>query len=47
VPFLGEIPLDLAIRQRADSGLPIVVTEPDSPQAEVYRGIAVAMMAGL
>ena len=47
VPFLGEIPLDLAIRQRADSGLPIVVTEPDGPQAEVYRGIATAMMAGL
>jgi ATP-binding protein involved in chromosome partitioning len=47
VPFLGEIPLDLAIRQRADSGLPIVVTEPDSPQAEVYRGIAAAMMAAL
>jgi ATP-binding protein involved in chromosome partitioning len=47
VPFLGEIPLDLAIRQRADSGLPIVVTEPDSPQAEVYRGIATTMMAGL
>jgi ATP-binding protein involved in chromosome partitioning len=46
VPFLGEIPLDLSIRERADSGLPIVVTEPDSPQAEVYRGIAVAMMAG-
>jgi ATP-binding protein involved in chromosome partitioning len=45
VPFLGEIPLDLAIRQRADSGLPIVVTEPDGPQAEVYRGIATAMMA--
>jgi ATP-binding protein involved in chromosome partitioning len=47
VPFLGEIPLDLAIRQRADSGLPIVVTEPDGPQAEVYRGIAMAMMAAL
>lgn len=43
VPFLGEIPLDPAIRERADSGLPIVVTEPDGPQAEVYRGIVEVM----
>ena len=47
VPFLGEIPLDLAIRERADSGLPIVIAEPDGPQAENYRQIADAMMASL
>jgi ATP-binding protein involved in chromosome partitioning len=46
VPFLGEIPLDAAIRERADSGLPIVVTEPDGPQAACYQQIAAAMMAG-
>jgi ATP-binding protein involved in chromosome partitioning len=44
VPFLGEIPLDPAIRERADSGLPIVVTEPDGPQAAAYRSIAEALL---
>jgi ATP-binding protein involved in chromosome partitioning len=44
VPFLGEIPLDPAIRERADSGVPIVVAEPDGPQAEAYREIADAML---
>lgn len=47
VPFLGEIPLDPAIRERADSGLPIVVTEPDGPQAESYRTIADRILEGL
>ena len=46
VPFLGEIPLDPAIRERADSGMPIVVAEPDGPQALAYRDIASAMMEG-
>jgi ATP-binding protein involved in chromosome partitioning len=45
VPFLGEIPLDIAIRERADSGLPIVVTEPDGPQAAAYAEIAAAVAA--
>ena len=44
VPFLGEIPLDPLIRERADSGMPIVVTEPDGPQAQAYRAIADAVM---
>ena len=47
VPFLGEIPLDLAIRERADSGLPIVVTEPDGPQAQIYRDIATMIRSEL
>jgi ATP-binding protein involved in chromosome partitioning len=38
--FLGEIPLDIAIRETSDSGRPIVVSAPDSPHAEAYRGIA-------
>ena len=40
VPLLGEIPLDPMIRERSDAGLPIVVTEPDSPHAKVYVDIA-------
>jgi ATP-binding protein involved in chromosome partitioning len=46
VPFLGEIPLDAVIRERSDSGLPIVITEPDGPQAAAYRAIAAAVLAG-
>jgi ATP-binding protein involved in chromosome partitioning len=40
VPFLGEVPLDMAIRETSDAGLPIVASQPDSPHAEAYRTIA-------
>jgi ATP-binding protein involved in chromosome partitioning len=40
VPFLGEIPLDMSIRETSDAGLPIVASQPDSPHAEAYRAIA-------
>src|SRR5436189_1285524 len=40
VPILGEIPLDMTIREKSDSGLPVVATEPDGPHAAVYRNIA-------
>ena len=40
VPFLGEIPLHLRIRQGGDSGRPIVVSEPQSPQADSFMQIA-------
>jgi ATP-binding protein involved in chromosome partitioning len=40
VPFLGEVPLDMAIRETSDSGLPIVATQPDGPHAAAYRSIA-------
>lgn len=40
MPFLGEIPLDLAIRLASDNGTPIVVEAPDSPQAQAFRAIA-------
>jgi ATP-binding protein involved in chromosome partitioning len=40
VPFLGEVPLDIEIRERSDAGLPIVVTAPDGPHAATYRAIA-------
>lgn len=40
VPFLGEVPLDMAIRETSDAGLPIVATQPDGPHAKVYRAIA-------
>jgi ATP-binding protein involved in chromosome partitioning len=40
VPFLGEVPLHMAIREKSDAGLPVVATEPDSPHAQIYRDIA-------
>ncbi len=40
VPFLGEIPLHIAIRETSDAGKPVVVSEPDGPHAAIYRGIA-------
>ena len=44
VPFLGEIPLDIAIRETSDGGNPIVASEPDGPHAESYRNIARAIL---
>jgi ATP-binding protein involved in chromosome partitioning len=38
--FLGEIPLDITIRQLSDDGKPIVASQPDSPHAQAYRAIA-------
>jgi ATP-binding protein involved in chromosome partitioning len=40
VEFLGALPLDIRIRQQADSGKPTVVADPDSRVAEIYRQIA-------
>jgi ATP-binding protein involved in chromosome partitioning len=40
VPFLGEVPLDMTIRETSDAGLPVVATQPDGPHAKVYREIA-------
>jgi ATP-binding protein involved in chromosome partitioning len=40
VPFLGAVPLHAAIRERSDSGAPIVVSEPESEHALIYRDIA-------
>jgi ATP-binding protein involved in chromosome partitioning len=40
VPFLGEVPLDMTIRETSDAGLPIVASQPDGPHAEAYRSIA-------
>ena len=40
VELLGQIPLDLKIREQADGGRPTVAAEPDSPLAQRYRDIA-------
>lgn len=45
VPFLGEIPLDLALRRGGDVGRPILIEQPDSPVAAIFRQVA-ANLAG-
>ena len=44
VPFLGEVPLHMTIREKSDAGLPVVATEPDGPHAKIYRDIAVKVL---
>jgi ATP-binding protein involved in chromosome partitioning len=47
VPFLGEVPLDITIREKSDAGLPVVATAPDSENAKIYRDIAARVRDGL
>ena len=46
-PFLGEIPLALQIRERSDSGRPVVISEPDGPHAKAYLDVARKVLATL
>jgi ATP-binding protein involved in chromosome partitioning len=47
VSFLGELPLDIRIREQADGGQPTVAAEPDSRIAQIYREIARRVAAKL
>ncbi|MDQ3650709.1 MAG: Mrp/NBP35 family ATP-binding protein [Acidobacteriota bacterium] len=40
VPFLGAVPIGLDVREGGDTGLPIVVSNPDSAQARAFRHVA-------
>jgi len=40
VELLGSLPLDIRIREQADSGKPTVVADPDGPVAAIYRDVA-------
>ncbi|WP_313192204.1 iron-sulfur cluster carrier protein ApbC [Shinella zoogloeoides] len=40
VPFLGEVPLTMDIRETSDAGTPVVVSNPDGAAAKTYREIA-------
>jgi ATP-binding protein involved in chromosome partitioning len=40
VPLLGQIPMDTRLREGADNGIPVVLSEPESPSAVVLRAIA-------
>ena len=47
VPFLGEIPLHIAIRENSDNGTPIVMADPEGPYTRAYEEIAAKIKAGL
>ena len=47
VPFLGEVPLHMSIRENSDSGRPVVAVEPDGAHAAVYKSIAQGVMQSL
>jgi ATP-binding protein involved in chromosome partitioning len=40
VPFLGEVPLDMVIRENSDDGRPVAASLPDSAQAAAFNEIA-------
>jgi ATP-binding protein involved in chromosome partitioning len=40
VPVLGEVPMDLHLREGADAGVPLVVSDPSAPAAMALREIA-------
>ncbi|MEP9348901.1 Mrp/NBP35 family ATP-binding protein [Xanthobacter sp. KR7-225] len=47
VPFLGDIPLHMRIREMSDAGLPVLVAEPDGAEAGAYRAVAREVKAAL
>ena len=47
VPFLGEVPLALEIREKSDAGTPVVATDPEGAHARIFREIATRVRAGL
>ncbi|WP_127078698.1 iron-sulfur cluster carrier protein ApbC [Rhodomicrobium lacus] len=47
VPFLGGVPLHMAVRETSDSGQPIVVSDPASLHAKLYREIASSVWSAL
>jgi ATP-binding protein involved in chromosome partitioning len=47
VPFLGEVPLDIEIREKSDAGRPVVATAPDGAHAKIFRDIAARVRDGL
>jgi ATP-binding protein involved in chromosome partitioning len=47
IPFLGEVPIDLAIREGGDSGKPFVAEHPDSIQTKIFQAMAETLKAEL
>jgi ATP-binding protein involved in chromosome partitioning len=47
VPFLGEVPLALDIREKSDAGTPVVASDPDGEHAKIFREIAARVREAL
>ncbi|WP_416358293.1 Mrp/NBP35 family ATP-binding protein [Aureimonas phyllosphaerae] len=47
VPFLGEVPLEMAIREGSDAGAPVMAVQPDGPHARAYAAIAERTLASI
>ncbi len=47
VHLLGSLPLSLAIREQADSGVPIVLANPESEASKLYQAIALQVVQQL
>jgi ATP-binding protein involved in chromosome partitioning len=45
VPLLAQVPLTLALREHSDSGLPVVLSDPDDPAAQALRHAARGLVA--
>jgi ATP-binding protein involved in chromosome partitioning len=45
LPFLGEIPLVMMIRETSDAGMPVVATDPSGPEAQAFQALAVRILA--
>lgn len=46
-PLLGQVPIDSAIREGCDNGIPIVISDPDSPAAQAFMQIAQQILTDL
>jgi len=44
VQVIGSLPLDLSIRQHSDSGMPLLVADPDGPVAQAYHALALRLI---
>ena len=40
MPFLGEVPLELSIRQGGDRGLPVVVANPEGAEGQAFMELS-------
>jgi ATP-binding protein involved in chromosome partitioning len=43
IPFLGEVPLHMAIREKSDAGAPLVATDPESAEAQAFIAAAATL----
>jgi len=44
VPVLGQVPIDLRLREAGDSGVPVVLSDPGSPAAQELTRVASAVI---